>query len=273
MSGLDADLQLAGRKPATVPERDPAMNGGPTHAQELASRAVADGRPDALDPLSIVHLQSLAGNASVSRLIDDAAASDMVRSVVGRGGGEPLPSDIAGSMGARLGADLGDVRIHRGGAAAQSAKAVNAHAYTVGSDVVFGAGQYDPSSPAGQRTIAHELSHVVQQRTGAVSGTRIGGGLAMSHPLDAFEQEASRTADRVVSGAAPVAPATAQRHATDDEAVAQRAAGPDADEEEEQGQVAQRAGGTEDDEDEQTAQRQVAQRATTPEEEEEPTAT
>ena len=87
-----------------------------------------------------------------------------MQSVVGQGGGERMDPTTARSMGARLGEDFSDVRIHQGGAAAESARAVNAHAYTVGSDVVFDAGQYDPSSPAGQRTLAHELTHVVQQR-------------------------------------------------------------------------------------------------------------
>lgn len=63
--------------------------------------------------------------------------------------------------------DFGDVRVHTGGAAAESARAFDARAYTVDRDIVFGAGQYAPHSEAGRRLIAHELTHVVQQDTGS----------------------------------------------------------------------------------------------------------
>jgi len=63
----------------------------------------------------------------------------------------------------RFGADFGAVRVHTGREAAESARSVNALAYTVGNDVVFGAGQYEPGTSAGAGLIAHELTHVVQQ--------------------------------------------------------------------------------------------------------------
>ena len=66
---------------------------------------------------------------------------------------------------ARLGHDLSQVRIHADGEAARSARSLDARAYTVGSDVVFGAGQYRPGTRSGQRLLAHELTHVVQQRS------------------------------------------------------------------------------------------------------------
>ncbi len=148
-------------------------------------------------------------------------------------------------MSARFGEDLSDVRIHQGGAAAESARAVNAHAYTVGRDVVFGAGQYDPSSPAGQRTLAHELTHVIQQRNGAVSGSDIGGGLAVSDPGDRYERAAAANADRLMSGAAAANPAmSAQRHADEDDRplapVAQREELPEEEEQAGSGMIAQR---------------------------------
>lgn len=64
----------------------------------------------------------------------------------------------------RLGAGLGDVRVHHDGQAAASARALNARAYTLGRDIVFGAGEYAPHTGAGQRLLAHELVHTVQQR-------------------------------------------------------------------------------------------------------------
>jgi hypothetical protein len=101
---------------------------------------------------------------------------------------------------------------------------VGANAYTVGSDIVFRGGHFDASSPTGQRTIAHELSHVVQQRSGPVDGTDAPGGIKLSSPDDRFERAADETADQVVSRsvAAPQPAGTAapslQLEAADEEA-------------------------------------------------------
>ncbi len=73
-------------------------------------------------------------------------------------------------MAQRFGYDFSHVRVHTGAEAEQSARDVTAHAYTVGHNVVFGAGQFSPESRVGQRLIAHELTHVVQQ-----SGERLNG--------------------------------------------------------------------------------------------------
>jgi hypothetical protein len=131
-----------------------------------------------------------------------------------RGSGQRLPGDVRAFMEPRFGADFSDVRLHTDGAAAQSSHAVSARAYTVGPHIVFGAGQFQPSSSAGQRLLAHELTHVVQQR--GTSGSR-GDREApdtISDPADASEHEAEATADRVLSGSGPspdaAAPAIAQ---------------------------------------------------------------
>lgn len=152
----------------------------------------------ALGPASILHLQRAAGNASVAQLIGEEQESP-VKDVVGRGGGEPLDEGTRTRMEAALGADFSDVRVHRDGAAAESASAVSAHAYTVGNDVVFGSGRYDPASPTGQRTLAHELTHVVQQRAGPVDGSPAPGGIKLSDPSDRFEQAAEQSADQVIA--------------------------------------------------------------------------
>ncbi|MGH2459155.1 MAG: DUF4157 domain-containing protein, partial [Chloroflexota bacterium] len=80
-----------------------------------------------------------------------------------RGGGTPLADEIRRPIEDRLGFDFGDVRIHTDGRAAASAQALEARAYTVGRDVVFGAGEYAPNTTEGQRLLVHELTHVVQQ--------------------------------------------------------------------------------------------------------------
>jgi hypothetical protein len=83
--------------------------------------------------------------------------------------GEPLDRATRALMYERFGYDFGNVRIHRDARAAESARAVNACAYTVGSNVVFAVGQFSPRTTAGQRLLAHELTHVVQQRAAATA--------------------------------------------------------------------------------------------------------
>jgi hypothetical protein len=80
--------------------------------------------------------------------------------------GRPLDSAVRQNMEQRFGHDFSGVRLHSGTSAEQSARDVNARAYTVGHDIVFGTGQFAPGTGEGQRLLAHELTHVVQQRTG-----------------------------------------------------------------------------------------------------------
>ena len=77
--------------------------------------------------------------------------------------GQPLPLPVKAFFEPRFGHDFSRVRVHTDARAAASARAVGAQAYTVGRDVVFGAGQYAPGTSAGNRLLAHELAHVVQQ--------------------------------------------------------------------------------------------------------------
>ena len=80
-----------------------------------------------------------------------------------KGGGRPLAESERAYFEPRFGADFGNVRLHTGAQAAESAQAVNAKAYTLERDVVFGAGHYAPGTSEGRRLMAHELTHVVQQ--------------------------------------------------------------------------------------------------------------
>jgi uncharacterized protein DUF4157/annexin-like protein len=84
--------------------------------------------------------------------------------------GQPFDVTTRAHMEPRLGHDFGSVRIHTDSRAVESARTVNARAYTVGRDVVFAAGQYAPTSSAGQELIAHELAHVVQQGASSTRG-------------------------------------------------------------------------------------------------------
>ena len=164
--------------------------------QATAGRAAGFRRTDALDADALLGLQRSAGNGAVAQLMEDerSPVHDVITS-----SGRPLDGDVREDMEGRLGHDFSDVRLHDDTAAAASAQAVNAHAYTVGSHIVFQRDTYDPSSTQGWTTLAHELTHVVQQRSGPVDGTSAPGGIKVSNPSDRFEQEASANAERAMS--------------------------------------------------------------------------
>jgi hypothetical protein len=185
------------------------------------------GGPGApLGPAEVLRLQRLAGNSGVSALLTDREADDQpspVREVVGSGG-DALDDATREDMEARLGHDFGDVRVHTDSRATESARSVNAHAYTVGNDIVFQRDRYAPGSDEGRKMLAHELTHVVQQRSGPVDGVPAPGGIRVSDPSDPFEREAAGRAEQVVADPAPLAapmaaPAAAvQRQAAPEEA-------------------------------------------------------
>ncbi|MFL6207530.1 MAG: DUF4157 domain-containing protein [Pyrinomonadaceae bacterium] len=77
--------------------------------------------------------------------------------------GQPLDAGTRAYFEPRFGHDFSHVRIHTGERAAQSAKALDATAYTAGNKIVFGAGNYAPETTKGKRLLAHELTHVIQQ--------------------------------------------------------------------------------------------------------------
>ncbi len=82
-----------------------------------------------------------------------------------RGGGAPLPTGVQDRFSSKLGADLSDVRVHTGADASKTAKSLGAKAFTLGRDIVFGDNRYHPESQEGQRLIAHELTHFIQQKS------------------------------------------------------------------------------------------------------------
>jgi hypothetical protein len=224
-------------------------------AESAGAEALMHGRTDVLTPSAVMHLQKTAGNATVSAALEEQDGS-LVRDVVGSGGGSPLDRDARGFMESRLGADFSDVRVHTDGKATDSARSVQAYAYTVGNNVVFQSDKYAPESDSGQRMLAHELTHVVQQRSGPVAGTPAPGGIQVSHPSDSFEQAAESTADRVMSSQAVPSPTTGAP------ASVQR----EEEEEPVQATFVQRVS----EEDEEPVQASFVQRAAAPEEEETP---
>ncbi|MFI1728876.1 DUF4157 domain-containing protein [Streptomyces acidicola] len=172
-----------------------------------AARQETSGSPAVPPPLTAAALRAAqrgAGNAAVTAMIarrarpapvveqQDPGVHEVLRSV-----GKPLSAPVRRDMESRFRTDFSDVRLHTGAAAARSAQAIGARAYTSGSDVVIGDGGGD------KHTLAHELTHVVQQRQGPVAGTDNGSALKISDPSDRFERAAEANARRVMSGPAP----------------------------------------------------------------------
>ena len=103
--------------------------------------------------------------------IGEVTAPSIVHEVL-RSSGQPLDPDTREFMEARFGHNFSRVRVHADAQSAESAVALNALAYTVGHDMVFGAGQYNPTSSQGKHLLAHELTHTIQQGRG-LSSSRI----------------------------------------------------------------------------------------------------
>ncbi|MFF4257668.1 DUF4157 domain-containing protein [Streptomyces sp. NPDC001663] len=194
---------------------------GPAAARREASAGPAVPPPLTADALRAA--QRGAGNAAVTAMIARRARTapaveqpDPGVHQVLRSAGKPLAAPVRQDMEARFQTDFSDVRLHTGAAAARSARAIGARAYTSGSHVVIGPGGGD------RHTLAHELTHVVQQRRGPVPGTSTDHGFAVSDPGDRFERAAEANARKMMSGPAPM------DHATDGHDGARHTGGPDA---------------------------------------------
>lgn len=127
-------------------------------------------------------------NEEVTASVQRSAVRDVLRAP-----GRPLDDAVRTDMENRLGADFSGVRIHDDTTAQASAAEVGARAYTSGNHIVIGQGGSDG------HTLAHELTHVIQQRRGPVSGTDNGNGLKVSDPGDRFEREAEASATRAMN--------------------------------------------------------------------------
>lgn len=108
-----------------------------------------------------------------------------------RGSGSPLDQGVAERLSSSLG-DLSDVRVHTDSTAHELNHAVSARAFATGTDVYFAHNEYKPNTSDGDKLIAHELAHVVQQRGAPTSGP-----LTVSNPGDAMENEADAVADQI----------------------------------------------------------------------------
>jgi hypothetical protein len=169
------------------------------HERLHEHEAIRPPEPEAAAPAAPLHqLASTLGNRTFSETIaregDGILPTGEVHpSVQGtidatRGGGGSLDAGVEARLSPSLG-DLSDVRVHTDDTADQLNRAVSARAFATGSDVYFARGEYNPGSADGDRLIAHELAHTVQQR-----GATQGGPLSVSTPGDAMEREAEDVA-------------------------------------------------------------------------------
>ena len=169
-------------KPAAK-QAAPQASGPAPLAPLSLQRALAD--PLSASPEQVLQLQRQYGNRAVQRLVQRAEAEKMRRdSAVGleggvvegdlqnqidsaRGGGQPLDRGVGSKIGGALGADFSGVKVHTDSKSDNLNRSLSAKAFTLGSDVFFSKGAYNPGTQSGKQLLAHELTHVVQQTGGA----------------------------------------------------------------------------------------------------------
>ncbi len=127
------------------------------------STPIKSPQSDLSPVLHFFQLQQTIGNRAVQQLLQTKSSPMESRTSYLQGSGRPLDNYTRSSMESRFGYDFGNVRVHTDAQAVEAAKAINARAFTIGRDVVFGAGEYTPDTETGKRLLAHELTHVIQQ--------------------------------------------------------------------------------------------------------------
>jgi hypothetical protein len=170
----------------------------PETQHKARDKQVARPKPSNLD-----NLQQQVGNRAVQRLVaqreggegDYKLDSSTTRRIEReRGGGQPIDGTVQREMGQTMGQDVSDVRVHTDAEADRLNRQLDARAFTVGRDVFFRDGDYNPHSSDGQELLAHELTHAVDQRAGVVQDS---GGATVHAPNDAHERRADDVAKQV----------------------------------------------------------------------------
>ncbi len=160
--GLSGECEECSKKKLGLQPKLPISEPGDLHEQEadrLADQVLTTPPGVGAVPLRIHHFGSTGQLGS--------APSSVRRVVAGRG--RPLDAPLRQEMEQHFGHDFSGVRVHSGAAAERSAQEINAQAYTVGRDIVFGAGRFAPETRDGRRLLAHELTHVLQQADSATA--------------------------------------------------------------------------------------------------------
>jgi len=134
--------------------------------KEKLQRKEAEDEPEVMkqaEELEETSIQAKAGPGSAST----PASNLQSRLFANKGMGSPIESNARAPLESAFGQDFGRVRIHTNNEAAQMNQALNAKAFTHGSDIYFNEGQYSPGSTEGKRLLAHELTHTIQQKQGS----------------------------------------------------------------------------------------------------------
>jgi hypothetical protein len=186
-------------------------------SEAAGPRSIQSALPSPLSasPLQISQLQRTYGNRAVQRLIQRAQAEKIQREApVGleggavdgdlqnqinsaRGGGQPVDPQAADQINRSLSADVSHARVHTDAKADKINQSLGAEAATVGNDIFFSAGAYNPGSARGQKLLAHELTHVVQQGAAGGGPNKVQTRLTVGRAGDAYEQEAERVAREI----------------------------------------------------------------------------
>ncbi len=195
---MPAEHQLDDKKNLARPERKTAV------PEKAADPLTLDQIHNRLDSGTVTQMQQTLGNTAVQRVLaqrsgDGATEVDEETAVSinqQRGSGSSLDAGMAQKAGQTMGQDFSGVTIHTDAQADHLSRQLGAEAFTTGSDVFFREGAYDPASSDGQRLIAHELTHVVQQ---GASAPNVQGKLTVNDPNDRFEHQADSVADMVMN--------------------------------------------------------------------------
>jgi hypothetical protein len=224
-------------KARVTASKDGEEKKGKVHKPENqdAARSKIDGSAEMAS--SLTALQQNVGNRAVQRLVaqrsgdgpfelDDQTAARINRE---RGGGQAVDEGAQERMEAATGHDFSDVKVHTTPEASALNQEIGAKAFTTGRDIYFREGAYNPHSSEGQELLSHEMTHVVQQSSGAVGGASR---MTVNAPGDAHEQEANAVAQSV-QGAGPAAGLAGgvQREAVPEEEEVQAQAAPEEEQE------------------------------------------
>ncbi|MEQ1505517.1 MAG: DUF4157 domain-containing protein, partial [Myxococcota bacterium] len=180
-AGLGTDAGSAG--PAVGDDVVAASHG--TLGNAVVRSALAGADDGGIGPV----LRSAVMRAAAG-IPDTSPGNAELMSALRSGGGQPLPDAVQSKMEQAFGHGFDHVRVHAGGTAGDASASLQAEAFTVGSHIFFGDGEYQPGSAAGERLLAHELTHVVQGDQGRLVGSGV------SSPSDPSEREAYGNEDR-----------------------------------------------------------------------------
>jgi hypothetical protein len=160
------------------------------HPESSVTAALQPGHKSAVGAKEALEAKAAESSATAPQQEAPGLVQEVLRSP-----GAPLAGDIRSFMEPQFGHDFSHVRVHTDSGGAESAQAVRADAYTVGSHIVFANGRFEPASAAGRRLLAHELAHVVQQGPAARSQPQ--------KPLPASDGKQAKTVTQIPSSASP----------------------------------------------------------------------